>query len=99
MKERTVVQDLFEASYLLCRGHELKEMEVEDGRRKPTVHFIFDGTQAKDESRRFKMGQATANVCMLKVSMNHLKDLLFQRLRDSENPEKGEHRHARTRQA
>ena len=84
MAQKLRVRDLFEASYLLCRGCELREMEIEGQRGKPIVHFIFEGDNAKGESDRFKMGQAMANVCMLKVSMNRLKDLLFQRLRDSE---------------
>ena len=85
-----LVCDLFEASYLVCRGHQTKGTTVKKGRGREIVSFIFEGEDAKSESDKFKMGHATANVCMLKVSMNHLKDLLFQRLRE---PEIGEQQH------
>ena len=94
MKDQIQVQDLFEASYLLCRGHQISETRVEKGRgSQKIVYFIFEGKEAKGESDKFKMGQAMVNVCMLKVSMTHLKDLLFKRLRDLEI---GDKRNVRT---
>ena len=90
MRDKIEVQDLFEASYLVCRGHQLSDLRVSRSRKRDIVHFIFEGPEVKGESAKFKMGHATANVCMLKVSMNHLKDLLFQRLRE---PEIGEQQH------
>ena len=85
-------QDLFEASYLMSQGIELNKLEVKKSSKGKTAFFIFNSQQAKEESNRFKAGQASANVCVLKVSMNHLKDLLFKRLRDLE---KGNRRYVR----
>ena len=94
MRDQTQVDDLFEASYLLCKGFEVHEIQVQGRKRKkPQLSFIFEGEAAKSESNKFKMGRATANVSMLKVSMTHLKDLLFRRLRDLE---KGKQQHVWT---
>ena len=90
LKNQTKVRDLFEASYLICRGCELLRLQVQTSRGRQCVDFVFEGPKAKDESNKFKMGHATANVCMLKVTINHLRDLLFQRLREPEIGEQHE---------
>ena len=94
LSDTVQINDLFEASYLVCRGYQIQGMTVKKGKGREIVSFIFEGKDAKSESNKFKMGHATANVCMLKVSMKHLKDLLFQRLRE---PEIGEQHDTKTK--
>jgi hypothetical protein len=87
MSAKYQTQDLYEASFILSKGIELRDLCFSLHQGKRTAFFIFDDDDAKSLSDSFKIGQATANICIFKISMNRLKDLLFERLRNSETKE------------
>ncbi len=88
MDAKYQTQDLFEASFILSKGVELRSLTFSEYQGKRVAFFVFEDEEAKSLSESFKIGQATANICIFKISMNRLKDLLFERLRNSENKER-----------
>lgn len=84
MRDETQVRDLFEGAYLLMRGFELKDLNVTNSSGKKVVTFILSGDKVQVASDDYRCGRATANVKMLKMTVDHLKDLMFQRIRKVE---------------
>ena len=73
--------DLWNCAYLVVNGVEIHDLKVTGNNVKRSVYFIFAGQKARNLNREFMAGKATANVTRLKTTMNHLKDLLFDKLR------------------
>ena len=85
MKEKEIeVQDLYEGAYLLCRGFQLKDLTVICSNRKPIVTFIIIGDDVVAMAKEYRSGRATANVAMLKFTMEKLKDQMFTKIRELE---------------
>ena len=107
MRDETQVRDLFEGAYLLMRGFELKDLNVTNSSGKKVVTFILSGDKVQVASDDYRSGRATANVKMLKMTVDHLKDLMFQRIRKVEIHqhikrvlrEQGENHHDRRQKA
>jgi len=78
------ISDLWDCAYLVWSKIEISHLEVIGHNGKRSVYFIFDGGKAAQLHQEFIEGKAFANVTQLKLIMNHLKDLLFNKLR--ENP-------------
>ncbi len=93
--------DLWTSAYLVLNGAEIENLIVSGSNGKTSVYFIFSGTEAERLNREFISGKAEANVMKLKTTMNHLKDLLFDKLRErkekkNENRNKKYHRQSVT---
>ena len=85
MRENEIrVQDLYEGAYLLCRGFQLKDLRVISSKGKPVVTFVIVGDDVLTTANEYRYGQATANVAMLKFTMEKLKDQMFAKIRDLE---------------
>ena len=78
------IRDLFEEAYLICSGFELKELKVIDTGRKPKILFTITGEGIDEKSRDYRTGRATANVAMLKFTMEKLKDAMFAKIREND---------------
>ena len=87
------VQDLYEGAYLLCRGFQLKELTVIGSSGKPIVTFIITGDDVVTTSEEYRSGRATANVALLKFTMEKLKDQMFTKIRDLEKRKRNERIH------
>lgn len=75
---KILTKDLYEASYLLSSGMQLKEVLGENA----VILFQFEGQdELKVLKSKYEKGRAEANVKQFKHSMNYLKDLLFSKLR------------------
>ncbi len=84
MRENEIeIQDLYEGAYLLCRGFELKNLTVIGSNGKPIVTFIIIGDNVVASPRAYRSGQATANVALLKFTMEKLKDQMFAKIRSA----------------
>jgi len=81
------VSDLWNCAYLVCNGAEIKSVETQENNGKSAVFFIVSGSNADKHNQEFLNGKATANVTQLKLTMNHLKDLLFDKLRQRKENE------------
>ena len=78
---RILTKDLFEASYLLAKGMKLEEVL----RNNRTVLFRFEGSEDLQVLKtRYDEGRAEVNVQSLRESLNHLRDLLFEKVRSLE---------------
>ena len=78
---KLLTKDLFEASYLLAKGMKLEEVL----RNRRTVLFRFEGTEDLEVLKsKYDEGRAEVNVQSLRESLNHLRDLLFEKVRTPE---------------
>ena len=82
------IHDLYEGAFLLCRGLDLKDLTITGTNGKKLVTFIFSGNAAQRASQLYRRGKATANVAMLKFTMEKLKDRMFEKIREKEREER-----------
>jgi hypothetical protein len=81
-------KDLYCGAYILASGGTLAEIRY-DGKRngKPAVTFTFTGDNVEELLKEYESGQAMTNAAHYKAAMNHLKDVMFERLRMREEKE------------
>ena len=80
-KMKIITKDLFEASYFLAKGILLQDVISNN----KTVLFQFDEKdQLENLKSNYISGNAIVNVHHLKNSMNHLKDIMFSKLRQNQ---------------
>ena len=79
--------DIYLGAFLLCKGLNISEVRVmaNDGKKK--VLFRFDGNEAHDVSDEYTKGTLTVNAALAKFSIERMKDLLFQKMREHERLE------------
>ena len=78
---KLLTKDLYEASYLLAKGMKLEEVL----RNNRTVLFRFEGSEDLQVLKtKYDEGRAEVNVQSLRESLNHLRDLLFEKIRSLE---------------
>ncbi len=76
--------DLFKGAFLLCMGGSLANIRVEFNGRK-TATFMITGNNLEKFNTDYVTGRAMVNPTQLKNSLNHLRDILFNKLREKEN--------------
>ena len=69
--------DLYYGAYLLSKGDELKNVDVQD-RGKRRVFFVFTGPDLQRHALEYVNGSATVNLKDLKSSIKHLKDIIYE---------------------
>lgn len=70
--------DLYYSAYLLSHGSVLEEIQVEsNGKRRIT--FEFSNPEIDKLAVDYQSGKAQANVRYLKSSLEHLKDIIFEK--------------------
>ncbi len=79
------VQDLYEGAYLLCRGFQLTDLTVIGSNGRSIVTFIIVGDDVRTSAEEYRSGRATANVALLKFTIEKLKDQMFTKIRELEN--------------
>ena len=87
------IQDLYEGAYLLCRGFELKDLTVIGSNGKTIVSFIIVDDDVAATAQEYRSGRATANVALLKFTMEKLKDQMFIKIREREKRNRRENHH------
>ncbi len=81
MKSTLEVTDLFKSAFLLCMGGNLSEVRVRNnGRRIAT--FLITGTNLERFDNDYRTGRALVNPLELRESLNHLRDIMFDKLRE-----------------
>jgi len=83
--------DLFRGAFYLCMGADLEEIGFR-GNGKQIATFQFAGPDLNKHDLDYRNGQARVNPLQFREALNHLRDLLFEQLRD-----KGRYDHDRTR--
>jgi len=75
------VTDLFKGAFLLCSGGDLAEVRVRNnGRRIAT--FLITGPDLDQLDSDYRAGRALVNPVQLRESLNHLRDKMFDKLRN-----------------
>lgn len=75
--------DIFRGAYYLCMGAELKEIGFRcNGSQMAT--FLFAGQDLTKHDRSYRNGKARVNPLQFREALNHLRDLLFEHLREKE---------------
>ncbi len=73
--------DIFRGAFILCMGGHLREVRFTGGNRQ-TATFAFTGPDLDRHDRDYMNGRARVNPLQLKESLNRLRDILFERLRE-----------------
>jgi hypothetical protein len=80
---RLETTDLFRGAFLLCSGGSLTEVRVRNnGRRIATFSII--GTDLDQLDSDYRSGRALVNPLQLRESLDHLRNAMFEILRESE---------------
>ena len=75
--------DIFRGAFMLASGGELAEVRVRNnGRRIAT--FLIAGENLAELDRDYRSGKALVNPLQLRESLNHLRDVMFEKLREYE---------------
>ncbi len=78
---KIITKDLFEASFLLAKGMRLQDVISNN----KTILFQFEGKDNLELLKsKYTTGRAEVNVHHLKNSMNHLKDMMFMKLKQKQ---------------
>ena len=76
-------KDIFRGAFLLCSGGDLTGVRVRNnGKRIAT--FLITGKNLDKLDRDYRAGRALVNPVQLRESLNHLRDVMFQKLRENE---------------
>ena len=74
-------KDIFRGAFFLSCGGELAEVRVRNnGRRIAT--FLITGKDLDRLDRDYRSGKALVNPLQLRESLNHLRDVMFEKLRE-----------------
>jgi hypothetical protein len=89
LKGTVEVTDLFKGAFLLCMGAQLDRVRVRNNGR-AIATFLITGPDLDRLDRDYRAGRALVNPVQLRESLNHLRDMMFDKLRNHE----GKKRHA-----
>jgi len=92
--------DIFRGAFYLCNGCDLSKVRFRFN-GKQIACFLFEGEGLEQLDRDYRSGKARVNPLQFRESLNHLRDILFEKLRDEgryENDRSEKHRpHKRKR--
>jgi hypothetical protein len=88
---RLETTDIFRGAFFLCQGGKLADVRLKEdalsacehaqaGRR--IVSFLIEGEGIDQLDLKYRNGQAMVNPLQFRESLNHLRDILFNTLRD-----------------
>ena len=83
MKGTLEVTDLFRGAFLLCMGGRLDKVQVRNNSRRIATFFIT-GPDLDRLDSDYRAGRALVNPVQLRESLNHLRDVMFKKLRENE---------------
>lgn len=81
------ISDLWNCAFLVCSGADIARVQISGSNGRRSVVFLFESETAEQLQKQFIHGQATANVTHLKNTMNHIKDIMFDSLREQKQTE------------
>jgi hypothetical protein len=91
MQGTVEVTDLFKGAFLLCMGGQLTRVRVRGGGRR-IASFLITGFDLDRFDSDYRAGRALVNPAQLRECLNHLRDVMFDKLRKSEGREEYGHR-------
>ncbi len=75
--------DIFRGAFYLCMGGRLDDIRF-NGNGKQIASFMFTGPDLVEHDRAYRDGHALVNPVQFRESLNHLRDILFNQLRNRE---------------
>jgi hypothetical protein len=75
--------DIFRGAFFLCMGGELIGIRFRQN-GKPIASFHFTGPDLTEHDKAYRNGHALVNPVQLRESLNHLRDVMFEKLRNQE---------------
>lgn len=85
--------DIFRGAFFLCMGGDLSDIRFRNNGKR-IASFLITGADLNKLDKDYRSGQALVNPLQFRESLNHLRDILFEKLRENE---KGGTRYDRTR--
>ncbi len=79
--QRLETTDIFKGAVFLCNGGRLAGVRFKE-RRRGIVSFLIEGEGILQVDLDYRSGRAQVNAVQLRQSLNHLRDVLFTRLRE-----------------
>ena len=77
--------DIFRSAFFLSKGGDLTDIRIrKNGKRIAT--FLITGKDIEKLDRDYRSGRALVNPVQLRESLNHLRDVLFDKLREKDPP-------------
>jgi hypothetical protein len=73
--------DIFRGAFYLCMGGDLADIRFKTN-GKQIASFLFTGVDLSKHDRAYINGRALVNPVQFREALNHLRDVLFERLRD-----------------
>lgn len=89
--------NLFKSAYLLASGGDLKGIRFKSGNPRIAA-FMISGHNLDKLEMDYRRGQALVNPLQLRECLNHLRDVLFEKLRQTEGRKKNDRRSNKSRQ-
>ena len=83
MQGTVEVTDLFKGAFLLCMGARLDRVRVRNNGR-AIATFLITGPDLDRLDSDWRAGRALVNPVQLRESLNHLRDVMFDKLRHQE---------------
>ena len=86
--------DIFRGAFFLCRGAELSGIRFRNNHAerdrwsKPIGTFLITGEGLDRLDKQYRNGQALVNPLQFRESLNHLRDILFEKLREQDEGER-----------
>jgi hypothetical protein len=74
--------DIFRGAFFLCHGGDLCGIRIKNN-GKPIASFSITGKDLDKLDRAYRNGQALVNPLQFRESLNHLRDILFNTLREN----------------
>jgi hypothetical protein len=79
--------DLFKGAFLVCSGADLAEVRLRNqtaGRGRTIATFLITGKDLDRLDSDYRTGRALVNPVQLRESLNHLREVMFDKLRNYE---------------
>ncbi|MDY6974158.1 MAG: hypothetical protein SV775_17865 [Thermodesulfobacteriota bacterium] len=75
--------DMFRGAFFLCKGGDLTDVRIRNN-GKPIASFLITGNHLDQLDKDYLNGDALVNPVQYRESLNRLRDILFENLRQNE---------------
>ncbi len=76
--------DIFRGAFFMCMGGDLADIRFrQNGKR--IASFMFTGHDLHKHDKAYINGHALVNPVQFREALNHLRDILFEQLRQNQN--------------
>lgn len=82
MRSALETTDIFRGAFFLCNGGTLAEVRF-GGDSRRIVTFLIEGDRIDQLDCDYRNGRALVNPLQFRVTLNHLRDILFAKIREN----------------